>query len=108
MILKKTYRIDEKINLQLQELKRIYNEKSENELIKKIIEDIYEVKKTKALVPFEEVDKRDKELQKVIFELGRLKGTIEEKEKNIKELKEKISESQKEKKSFWTKLFGRD
>ena len=97
-VIKKTYRIDEEIKNKIDELMRVYAAKSENELFSMIIRDIYELKKSKAIVPIEELDKRDDELKKLYFELGRLKNELEQKEKELEREKNK---------SFWAKLFGR-
>jgi len=90
--IRKTYRIDEKTDTKIKELLNIYGFKTENELFQKIIDDIYQLKKSKALVPYEELDKRDVELKKLYFELGKLKAQLEEKEK---------------KRSFWSRLFSK-
>ena len=121
-IIKKTYRVDDETDRKIKELLRIYDLKTENELIKKIVSDVYELKKSKSLVPIEELSDRDRKLEQVMFEAGRLKGAIEEKEKIIEKLEKekgelieflkdelkKREELEKElKKSFWAKLFGR-
>ena len=121
-IIKKTYRVDEETDIKIKELLRVYDLKTENELIKKIVSDVYELKKSKSLVPIEELSDRDRKLEQVMFEAGRLKGAIEEKEKMIEKLEKekgelieflkdelkKREELEKElKKSFWAKLFGR-
>jgi len=90
--IRKTYRVDEQTDAKIKELLNIYGFKTENELFQKIIDDIYRLKKSKALVPYEELDKRDVELKKLYFELGKLKAQLEEKEK---------------KRSFWSRLFSR-
>ena len=121
-IIKKTYRVDEETDIKIKELLRVYDLKTENELIKKIVSDVYELKKSKSLVPIEELSDRDRKLEQAIFELGKLKGSIEEKEKVIEKLEkdrdklmdilerelEKREQLEKElKKSFWARLFGR-
>ena len=97
-VFKKTYRIDEEIKEKIDELIRVYAARSENELFGMIIRDIYELKKSKAIVPIEELDRRDEELKKLYFELGRLKTELEQKERELEKEKNK---------SFWAKLFGR-
>ncbi len=97
-VFKKTYRIDKEIKAKIDELIRVYGAKSENELFGMIIRDIYELKKSKTIVPIEELDKRDDELKKLYFELGRLKNELEQKEKELERERNK---------SFWAKLFGR-
>jgi len=112
-MIRKTYRIDEDTDLKIKELLNVYNLKSENELFKAIVKDIYQIKKSKSLVPIEELSERDRKLQQVIFEAGRLKGTLEEKEKTIEQLKKdkeeliKIVKEQQKPKSFWSRLFGK-
>jgi len=90
--IRKTYRVSLETNEKIKELVKIYKLRTENDLIKAVIDDIYELKKSKALIPYEEFEKRDMELKKALLEIGRLKGILEEKEK---------------KKSFWAKLFGK-
>ncbi len=97
-VFKKTYRIDEEIKSKIDELMRVYAARSENELFGMIVRDIYELKKSKAIVPIEELDRRDEELKKLYYELGRLKSELEQKEKEFEKEKNK---------SFWAKLFGR-
>ena len=97
-VFKKTYRIDEEIKAKIDELMRVYGARSENELFGMIIKDIYELKKSKAIVPIEELDRRDEELKKLYFELGRLKNELEQKEKELERERNK---------GFWAKLFGR-
>ena len=121
-IIKKTYRVDDETDRKIKELLRIYDLKTENELIKKIVSDVYELKKSKSLVPIEELSERDRKLEQAIFELGKLKGSIEEKEKVIEKLEKdrdklidllerelrKREQLEKElKKSFWARLFGK-
>ncbi len=97
-VIKKTYRIDEDIKSKIEELTRVYGTKSENELFGIIIRDIYELKKSKAIVPIEVAEKKDDELKKLYFELGKLKAELEQKEKELEKEKNK---------SFWAKLFGK-
>lgn len=111
-VIRKTYRVNEDIDEKIKKLLRVYGAKSENELLEMVIKDIYEIKQSKALVPYEELDKRDMELKKAFFELGKLKNAVEEKEKILSELKEKLEQKEKElekerKKSFWAKIFGK-
>ena len=121
-IIKKTYRVDDETDRKIKELLRVYDLKTENELIKKIVSDVYELKKSKSLVPIEELSERDRKLEQAIFELGKLKGSIEEKEKVIEKLEKdrdklidllerelrKREQLEKElKKSFWARLFGK-
>jgi len=104
-ISKKTYRIDDKTKEKIRELMKVYNARSENDLFIMIINDVYELKKSKAIVPIEELDRRDEELKRLYFELGKLKNEVEQKEK---ELKQKEKELEKEKnKGFWARLFGK-
>lgn len=98
MVKQKNFRIEEEILNKFLELKTVYNAKSDNQLFELIVEDIYQLKKSKALVPYEEVDKRDVELKKLYFELGKLKTELEQKEKELEKEKNK---------SFWAKLLGR-
>ncbi|GMT43857.1 MAG: hypothetical protein IEMM0003_0676 [bacterium] len=83
----------------IEKLKSIYKIRSENELIRQLIDDIYDIKQTKALVPFEDLDARDKELKQAFFQLGKLQGVIEEKDKLIDEMKLR-------KRGFFARLFG--
>ncbi len=122
VIIKKTYRVDDETDRKIKELLRIYDLKTENELIKKIVSDVYELKKSKSLVPIEELSERDRKLEQAIFELGKLKGSIEEKEKVIeklekdrdklidlleRELKKREQLENELRKGFWARLFGR-
>jgi len=103
--IRKGYRVDNETNEKIKELLKIYKLKSENDLFKVIVSDIYELKKSKALIPYEEFEKRDLQLQKALLEIGRLQGVLEEKEKQLQEVKQK-KEGEK-KKSFWARLFGK-
>ena len=96
-LIRKGYRVDEETNVKIKELMKIYNMKSENDLFRTIVNEIYELKKGKALVPFEKYESEKIQLQKALYEIGRLKGILEEKERQLQERK----------KSFWAKLFGR-
>jgi len=98
MVKQKNFRVEEEVLNKFLELKTIYNAKSDNQLFELIVEDIYRLKKSKALVPYEEVDKRDNELKKLYFELGRLKTELEQKEKELEKERNK---------GFWARLFGR-
>jgi HPt (histidine-containing phosphotransfer) domain-containing protein len=105
----KIFRVNEEIEKMFLELKAVYQARSENHLFELLIQDIYKLKKSKALIPFEELDKRDKELKQAFFELGRLKQSVDEKEKRIEELNKSIEIQKKEqesKKGFWARLFG--
>lgn len=101
-IIRKSFRIDEDTDKKLKELLNIYNVKSENELFRVIVNDIHDLKKSKALVPFNEYKQEKEQLQKAIYEIGRLKGALEEKDKQLNELKQQ----QKQKRGFWSRLFG--
>ncbi len=102
--IKKTYRTNQEVDKKIKELLKTYRAKSENELFEMIINDIYELKKSKALIPFEEFKERDLQLQKALLEIGKLQGVLQEKEKQLEEQKE---QNQKEnKKGFWARLFG--
>jgi len=103
--IRKTVRFSEKTQNILNELRKVYKLNSENALLEAIIREIWEQKQSKALVPFEEFEKRDLQLQKALLEIGRLQGVLEEKEKQLQEVKQK-KEGEK-KKSFWVRLFGR-
>ena len=99
MAKQKSFRVSEEVEQKFQELKGVYQARSENHLWELIISDIYELKKSKALIPYEELNKRDMELKKAIFELGKAKGELE----LMKTEKEKRLEQPK---GFWAKLFG--
>lgn len=90
--IRKGYRADKETDRKLKELMKIYKLHSENDLFKAIVSDIYELKKSKALVPYEELEKTDTELKKALLEIGRLNGILEEKEKE-------------QKKGFWKRIF---
>jgi len=96
--IRKTVRFSEKTQNILNELKKVYKLNSENALLEAIIREIWEQKQSKALVPFEEFEKREQELKKLYFELGRLKNELEQKEKELEKEKNK---------GFWARLFGR-
>ncbi len=95
-VIKKTYRINKEIDEKIKDMIKVYGAKSENELFENIIKDIYELKKSKAIVPIEELDRRDEELKKLYFELGRLKNELEQKENELEK---------EQKKGFWARLF---
>ena len=104
MLKLKGFRITDDNLKKIKELLKIYKVQSEAQLINLIIEDIYELKKSKALIPFEEFKERDLQLQKALLEIGKLQGVLQEKEKQLEEQKE---QNQKEnKKGFWARLFG--
>ena len=96
MAKQKVFRVSEEVERKLRELVKIYNSKSENHCFELIVNDIYELKKSKALVPFEELNRRDQELKRVIYELGATK----------KELELLQKEKTEQKKGFWARLFG--
>ena len=98
--IRKGYRVNLETDKKIKELIKYYNVKSENELFSAIINEIYDIKKNKAIVPFKTYEQEKIKLEKAIFEIGRLKGALEEKEKQLEELKQK-------RKGFWAKLFGR-
>lgn len=54
----KGFRITEENIEKLKELQDIYKVQTEAQLINLIIKDIYELKKSKALVPYEELEKK--------------------------------------------------
>ncbi len=101
--IRKGYRADAETDRKLKELMEIYKLHSENDLFRAIVSDIYELKKSKALIPFEEFKERDLQLQKALLEIGKLQGVLQEKEKQLEEQKE---QNKKEKKGFWARLFG--
>ena len=103
MLKQKNFRASKETLDKFFELRKIYNAKSDNQLFELIINDIYELKKSKALIPFEEFEKRDLQLQKALLEIGKLQGVLQEKEKQLEEQKE---QNKKEKKGFWARLFG--
>ncbi len=96
--IRKTVRFSDETQKMLSELKKVYKIESENALLEAIVREIWEQKQSKALIPFEEFEKRDEELKKLYFELGRLKSELEQKEKELEKEKNK---------SFWAKLFGK-
>ena len=109
MAKRRTFRLSDETEKMLLELKEVYQAKSENHLLELLVRDIYNLKKSKALVPYEELDKRDKELKMAFLKVGELQGTLQEKGKTITELKNNIEirkEEKENKKGFWAKLFG--
>lgn len=92
----RNYRFENDILEKIEKLKSIYKIRSENELMRQVISDIYAIKQTKALVPIEELDARDQELKQALFQLGKLQGTLDEKDKQLQE----------KKRGFLRKLFG--
>ena len=96
--IRKTVRFSEETQNILNELKKIYKLDSENALLETIIREIWEQKQSKALVPFEEFEKREQELKKLYFELGKLKNELEQKEKELERERNK---------GFWARLFGK-
>ena len=108
--IRKTVRFNDETQKMLNELKSIYKLESENALLEVLIREIYEQKQSKALVPFEELEKRDKELKQAFFEVGKLQGVLLEKNKNIEELKQLVEKYEQLEKNrprgFWARLFG--
>ena len=102
----KGFRITDDNLKKIKELLKIYKVQSEAQLINLIIEDIYELKKSKALIPFEEFEKRDLQLQKALLEIGKLQGVLQEKEKQLQKA-EQEKEQEEKPKSFWFRLFGK-
>ncbi len=51
--IRKTYRVTKETDEKIKELVEIYKLRTENDLIKAVIDDIYELKKSKALIPFD-------------------------------------------------------
>ncbi len=92
----RNYRFQNDILEKIEKLKSIYKIRSENELMRQVINDIYAIKQTKALVPIEELDARDQELKQALFQLGKLQGTLDEKDKQLQE----------KKRGFFSRLFG--
>ena len=101
----KGFRITDDNLKKMQELLKIYKVQSEAQLINLIIEDIYELKKSKALIPFEEFEKRDLQLQKALLEIGKLQGVLQEKEKQLQKAEQEKEQKEKPK-GFWARLFG--
>ncbi len=89
----KGFRITEENLTKLKELQDIYKVTTEAQLINMIISDIYELKKSKALVPYEELQSKDLQLINLSIELGKLQGILQEKEK------------QENKKRFFSRIF---
>ena len=104
-IIKKTYRTNQEVDKKIKELLKTYRAKSENELFEMIINDIYELKKSKALIPFEEFKERDLQLQKALLEIGKLQGVLQEKEKQLQKAEQEKEQKEKPK-GFWARLFG--
>ena len=102
----KGFRITDDNLKKIKELLKIYKVQSEAQLINLIIEDIYELKKSKALIPFEEFKERDLQLQKALLEIGKLQGVLQEKEKQLQKA-EQEKEQEEKPKSFWFRLFGK-
>ncbi len=89
---RKTVRLNDETQKMLDELKEHYKVYSENALLEILIKEVWEQKQSKALVPYEELDKKEQELKKLYYELGKLQTELEQKEKN---------------KGFFARLFGR-
>jgi len=102
-IIRKSFRVDVETDKKFKELLNLYNVKSENELFRAIVNDMHDLKKNKALVPFTAYEQEKKQLQQAIYEIGHLKGALEEKEKQLQELKQLQSQP---KRGFWARLFG--
>jgi len=92
----RNYRFTNDILEKIEKLKALYKIRSENELMRQIVDDIYSIKQTKALVPIEELDARDQELKQALFQLGKLQGTLDEKNKQLQE----------KRRGFLARLFG--
>ena len=105
MLKLKGFRITDDNLKKIKELLKIYKVQSEAQLINLIIEDIYELKKSKALIPFEEFEKRDLQLQKALLEIGKLQGVLQEKEKQLQKAEQEKEQKEKPK-GFWSRLFG--
>ncbi len=101
----KGFRITDDNLKKMQELLKIYKVQSEAQLINLIINDIYELKKSKALIPFEEFKERDLQLQKALLEIGKLQGVLQEKEKQLQKVEQEKEQKEKPK-GFWARLFG--
>ncbi len=101
----KGFRITDDNLKKMQELLKIYKVQSEAQLINLIINDIYELKKSKALIPFEEFKERDLQLQKALLEIGKLQGVLQEKEKQLQKAEQEKEQKEKPK-GFWARLFG--
>lgn len=116
----KGFRLSDDILLKIEKLKELYRVRGDSQLMEMIINDIYELKHSKSLVPFEELKKTDKELKMALLKLGELQGSlkeqekvlsekerlIQEKEKRIQEFEEQLKEKTDKKKGFWARLFG--
>jgi len=102
----KGFRISDENLQKLQELLKVYKVQSEAQLINLIIEDIYALKKSKALVPYEEFEKRELQLQKALFQLGKMQGILQEKEKQLQKLEEEKQLNTKQA-GFFSRLFGK-
>ncbi len=104
MLKQKNFRVSEETLNKFLELRKIYNSKSDNQLFELIINDIYELKKSKALIPFEELKEKDIQLQKALLEIGKLQGILQEKEKQLQKVEQE--KDNEKKKGFWARLFG--
>ncbi len=74
--IRKSYRVDENTDRKIKELMREFDLKSENELFKKMVNYIYEIKEKK-LVTADELEKKDNEIKSLYYELGKLKTELE-------------------------------
>jgi len=84
--IKKTYRVDEETDRKIKELLRYFDLKSENEMFKRLINYIYDIK-DKKLVPVEELEKKEKEIKDLYYKIGKLESELEkEKRRGLKGL----------------------
>ncbi len=91
---RKTVRFNNETQKMLNELKEHYKVYSENALLEILIKEVWDQKQSKALVTYEELDKKDQELKKLYYELGKLQTELEQKEKE-------------KNKGFFSRIFGR-
>ncbi len=99
--IRKNLRFSNETQNMLDKLKEIYTVYSENALLEIIIKEIWNQKQSKALVTYEEIDKKDQELKKIYFEFGKLQSELEHKQKELERLEKEKN------KSFFAKLFRR-
>jgi len=106
--IRKTIRFSDETQKILNELKKHYKVYSENALLEIIIKEIWEQKQSKALIPYEEFNKREQEIKQLYYRVGELEAKLEQKEKELEEKQKELEQKQKEKhKSFFAKIFGR-
>ena len=74
--IRKSYRVSEDTDRKIKELMREFDLKSENELFKKMVDYVYEIKE-KRLVSADELEKKDNEIKSLYYELGKLKAELE-------------------------------